>query len=201
MASAKSSPDTREAILDAATRQFAARGFDGTPLQAVADDVGIRKQSLLYHFPTKVQLREAVLNRLISRWNEVLPRLMRTTAEGYELFDAIVAEVEAFFSADPDRARLVVRELLDRPDQMSARLLGELQPILFLIGKVLRTGQDSGLVRKDVDPEAYVAIIAFMLVSGVAVDRVATPLLNTPDDQSRTIRELFRIARASLFTS
>ena len=56
--------DVRSEILRTATRLFAAKGFDGTSLKDIADAGGIRKPSLLYHFPSKEQLRLAVLEQL-----------------------------------------------------------------------------------------------------------------------------------------
>ncbi|HMJ12015.1 MAG TPA: helix-turn-helix domain-containing protein, partial [Polyangiaceae bacterium] len=67
------SSDVRAQILGAATRLFAAQGFEGTSLQDVAEEVGIRKPSLLYHFASKDELRQAVLRELLAHWKETLP--------------------------------------------------------------------------------------------------------------------------------
>ena len=55
---------------------FARDGVDGTSLQVVADAVGIRKPSLLHHFPSKTALRDAVLDELLAHWKDDLPRAM-----------------------------------------------------------------------------------------------------------------------------
>src|SRR5215831_12665716 len=55
----------KEEILDAATRLFAERGYEGASMNDVAERVGMRKASLFYHFATKDALYEAVLDRLV----------------------------------------------------------------------------------------------------------------------------------------
>ncbi|MCB0972531.1 MAG: helix-turn-helix transcriptional regulator, partial [Acidimicrobiales bacterium] len=47
---------TRERILAAALSLFAERGVEATSLDAVASEVGVRKQTLLYWFGSKEQL-------------------------------------------------------------------------------------------------------------------------------------------------
>ena len=84
--------DAREQTLDAATRLFAAQGYGGTSLSAIADAVGIRKASLLYHFPSKDALHRAVLDQILEHWSQVLPRLLEAAA-GDDRFDALLHEV------------------------------------------------------------------------------------------------------------
>ncbi|MGW0248517.1 TetR family transcriptional regulator [Nocardia goodfellowii] len=51
---------TSERILAAARMLFAARGYRATPMQVIADEVGITKAALYYHFESK----DAILHQL-----------------------------------------------------------------------------------------------------------------------------------------
>ena len=59
---AKRRDKAESAILGAATRLFAERGFEGTSIAAVGEHAGISKQNLLYYFPTKQDLYRRVLD-------------------------------------------------------------------------------------------------------------------------------------------
>ena len=53
----------RERVLRAATELFAAHGFRGTSLDAVATAVGITRQGVLHYFPSKTHLLLGVLEQ------------------------------------------------------------------------------------------------------------------------------------------
>ena len=63
--------DTRERILDAASRLFSERGFDGTPVAEVLSAAGVRSGSLYHFFPSKEALAEAVLARCADRLSQL----------------------------------------------------------------------------------------------------------------------------------
>lgn len=194
--------DVRSEILSQATRLFAEQGYDGTSVQQIADAVGIRKPSLLYHFKSKDQLRDNVLAEMLAHWNAVLPGLL-LKASTEERFDATMEALTEFFIEDPDRARLFLRETLDRPTHMQA-LLGEfVNPWITLLSNQLERAKKQGLVRQDVDPQAYVVEVITMAVAGTAViDTLGVVLpANTArgSTRKRHARELIRVARSSLY--
>jgi len=196
--------EVRDQILAAATRQFAQNGFDGTTLQTIADEVGVRKPSLLYHFPSKDALRFAVHQKMLDHWNEALPRLLHAATSGEGQFDAVISELVAFFTRDPDRARLIVREVLDRPTLVSTLINSHVRPWVDIVTNYIKKGQERGTIYDDVDPEAYVVQVINLVIASVATHACIGGLV--PEAQrgkvhSRHIDELVRVAKASLFKS
>ena len=194
--------DVRTRILNEATRLFAAQGVDGTALQEIADAVGVRKPSLLYHFPSKEALHVSVLEHLLSRWSEIVPRLLHAAARE-DRFDAILDATIAFFTADADRARLLLREALDRPAEMRELLVAHVRPWLGLIADSIRKAQAAGAMRQDVDPEAYVLQVIHLVVGTFTAGATLQILLGPGGRGKRGIdprltAELKRVARAAL---
>ena len=56
-------PTTSDRILDAALASFATRGYEATSLDALAKGLELTKQSILYWFPSKDAVLEAVIAR------------------------------------------------------------------------------------------------------------------------------------------
>ncbi len=59
-----SAKDTRERILDAALDLFIEQGFDGTSLREIAEQLGVTKAALYYHFESKDDILMALHLRL-----------------------------------------------------------------------------------------------------------------------------------------
>ena len=206
--------EVRAATIAAATRLFAAQGFEGTALQDIADAVGVSKPAVLHHFPSKEHVRQAVLDAILAHWNEALPRLLLAATASHDRFDAVFGETHRFFADDPDRARLIVRETLDRPAEMRKVLRGPVRQWLAAIAGYVRAGKENGRHYADVDPEAYVIHILLLVITATASAAVTSAILDDPTSaalaprgrdqghaRTRYDRELARIARASLFTS
>ncbi len=204
MASDRNGPrseSVRERILQEATRLFAENGYEGARLQAIADAVGIRKASLLYHFRSKEHLHAEVIAALLGHWKEEIPRLLLAATDERDRLASIVKALLRFFQEDPDRARLVIREVLDRPERVAAAVHEHLTPWMRLITDYIRMDQASGLVKADVDAEAFVSHIVLMVIAMLVAQQVTSALVDVGDGfPKRLARELVRISRDALFT-
>ena len=103
--------EAAERILDAAEARFAEHGFAGTSLGVISGDVGIRAPSLYKHFESKRDLYEAVLERLLDPYVELIGTLLEVPEEA----DRAAANIRAVFdhySAHPNLARLVQQACL-----------------------------------------------------------------------------------------
>ena len=190
--------DVRARILRESTRLFASRGFDATPIQAIADAVGVTKPTVVYHFGTKDELRTAVFETLLAHWRDELPRLMMAAAAGGPRLDALLHALFRFFLDDRDRARLILREMIDAPDAMRSLLRQQLQPLMRLVSEAIRAGQQNGTLRREVDPEAWTLVTVTAAIGVLAAGDLTNAIVAPEPDLDAQLHELVRVARTSL---
>ena len=132
--------DTRERLLRAAVPAFAAHGFARATLAGIADGAGIRRPSLLHHFPTKEALYAEVVGRVFGELGAALGAAMGSPGPFDARVEALCRAFTTFLHAHPDHARLVVRELVDGDGPGAAILRGPVAPLLDGVVAFVATG-------------------------------------------------------------
>jgi AcrR family transcriptional regulator len=75
---------TRERILEAASELFTEQGYDATSLREIADRLGFTKAALYYHFQSKDEILQALLEPADAMVRELVERLEAAeNAEGW----------------------------------------------------------------------------------------------------------------------
>jgi len=100
---------TRAALLAAATRRFAERGFAGTTLEDVATDIQATRGAIYHHFANKTALFEAVFEQLET---DAMELSAAAAARFPDPWPAALAALDVFLDhcCDPVYGRVVWQE-------------------------------------------------------------------------------------------
>jgi TetR/AcrR family transcriptional regulator len=151
----------RHHLIEEAIRHFGRDGYNGTSLDAIANTVGIRKQTLLYYFPTKEALLEACLTAAGVRLAEALNEALEGRQTYWDRAEAVIHAVFRLAEEWPEFPMFVREAGRLGPDAFQ-RFAAVLDPLRKRAIGFLETGMAEGHIRRQ-DP----ALLLFTLYTAV----------------------------------
>ncbi len=133
----------RLAILDAALEVFSAQGFRGATVDQIASEAGLSKPNLLYYFPSKEAMYDAVLSQLLDTWLDPLRTLDPEGDPLEEILSYVRLKLE--MSRDyPRESRLFANEIVQGAPRIHQVLSTDLKRLVDEKSEVIRGWIDSG---------------------------------------------------------
>jgi AcrR family transcriptional regulator len=153
--------------VDAALAAFGTRGYDATSLDSLAATLGVRKQTILYHFPSKEALLDAVIDEAGAELIAVLEEAISGSGEGWSRIDAVVRSVFRLAGRRPELLGLL-REVSRLGPPSATRFREMLGPFIERATKFLEEGMAAGEFRRQ---DARLLLLAtYSTVIGVATE-------------------------------
>ena len=189
----------RSTLVEEAIRQFGREGYNGASLDQIATAVGVRKQTLLYYFPTKDDLLEACLAAAGQRVAEVIAEALEGTDQPWERAEAVIHAVYALAEEWPEFP-MFIREAGRMDPSAFDRFAGALEPLRLRAIDFLQTGMDAGLIRKQ-DPALLLFTLYTAVIGSLTEASVLSSIVGSDDARSslhRREEEVIAFVRAAL---
>lgn len=149
--------ENRAKITAAALEIFAAEGFRGATIDAIAEKAGMSKPNLLYYFPSKEAIYRSVLEQLLDDWLDPLRSLDPDGDPATEIAAYLDRKME--MSRDfPLESRLFATEMLRGAPNLADVLSGELKALVDEKAAVIRGWSRAGRIA-NVDPRHLIFAI------------------------------------------
>lgn len=191
----------RRDLIEEAIRAFGREGYSGASLEQIASAVGIRKQTLLYYFPTKDALLEASLQAAGERVAHEMALALEDKQTYWDRAEAVIHAVFRLAEEWPEFP-MFIREAGRLGAEGFERFASVIDPLRKRAVDFLQAGMDAGEIREQ-DP----ALLLFMLYTAVVGSLTEASVLNAVvgKDRSRASlrrreREVIEFVRSALVT-
>lgn len=157
----RDSDRTQQAILQAATDDFAERGLAGARIDTIAERAGINKRLIYYYFSSKDELFRAVLELTYARIRDAERALELESVHPAEAVRRLITFTWQYYLDHPEFLTLLNTENLHRAGHLkdAARVRELNSPLVEALGHVLERGRLEGVFRGGVDAvQLYVSI-------------------------------------------
>jgi TetR/AcrR family transcriptional regulator len=190
--------ETESRILAAALDSFGTAGYDATSLDNLAAGLGLSKQAILYHWPSKAALLDAVIDHACLDLIVAFDGVLTEAGTGWERVEAVV---RAVFRVALRRPELLgfIREVSRLGGDASARIIGDLDPFVVRARDYLTREMDAGRIRR-CDP-GLLFVSAYSTVLGAATEVEVLRAVGVEPTLRSTVvrrRELLAFLRAAM---
>jgi AcrR family transcriptional regulator len=162
---------SREAILAAAIAEFAAHGFRGATVDAIARRARLNKAMIYYHFEDKLALYLEILRSIFTAIRDRSAAIVASPATPQEKLAAFIDAFGAEADARPYLPRLMMLEIADGARRLDPPTLRVMTGVFLNLRAILEEGRAAGVFRA-ADPLATY----FNIIGPTMFFRAAAPV-------------------------
>jgi TetR/AcrR family transcriptional regulator, cholesterol catabolism regulator len=151
----KKSALTRQRILDAAASIFALKGYGRTLMGEIAESAGIHITALYYHFNTKDDLAEGVINHIAFVNHRDIVHCMKALPPEATFFEKLRTAIRTQLEGIVTHREYILAQskvLTELPDARQERHRAIWRKSAAFWRQLLQEGKKAGAIRADLDP-------------------------------------------------
>ena len=186
--------DVRQAILDLAYGKFAEHGFKKVTMDEIASELAISKKTVYKYFASKEAILEEIVNQRLKRAEEVLKSVLSHTGPVDERIHMVAEMFPRFVDADWQR---LIADVTHSVPSVSKKIQAMVTYFITKVApSVLKDGQKSGVIRKDIDVDVFT-----MAYLGAAKELLNSDFLaKHPVTEEVIPKQIFRIFTEGILT-
>ncbi len=177
---------SKEDVVRAAGRLFAERGFHGTSMRDLGDELGLLGSSLYSHIDGKNELLVEVIRRGGSMFQDLADEVLGTDADPAEQLRLLIRGHVQIIVDHLDEARTFLNEARFLPPEERTVVLEMRDRYEQTYRRIIEHGVDAGIFSADRDP-TLMAILVLSLLN--ALDRWYRP--GGPNDPNEISQRMF----------
>lgn len=169
---------TKEKILEMAEKEFLLKGFSGARIAEIADKAGVNQAMLYYHFKTKEELFNRVMEEKVKQLQGSV--IVVLEMEGMTVVEKLVEMIVRHFNflcQNPDLPRFVINEVIANTeyiDKMKKENLPVLQDLIGRLQRDLDEAARRGEVRQVDAATLLMDILSVNIFSFIVIPILAT---------------------------
>jgi AcrR family transcriptional regulator len=140
----------RAALLGAAVRVFARKGFHGARVGDVASEAGVAHGHVYHYFSSKDELLETIFRETWAALLAAMREVEESDDAAREQLRKVGAIVLRTWTRDPDLVRVLVNEVTRGPQLQQE--IAEIRQAFQAIERIVAAGQRRGELREELDP-------------------------------------------------
>jgi AcrR family transcriptional regulator len=195
---------TRASILKAAVAEFAAKGYSGARTDQIAKRAKSNIRMLYHYFGGKDGLYVCVLEEVLAQLRAEELQLDFSDTDPLDGVLQMFDFINGHFARHPELRHLLAFENLNRAQHLkrSTRIPEMATPVLGLLGRLIRRGEQSGVFRPGVDPlQLYITMVSLAYYSkshAFTLSRIFEQDLLSPEWQQAQRAHTHQLLRAFL---
>jgi AcrR family transcriptional regulator len=202
----KESLSSKDAILAAARREFAARGFSGARVESISRAADCNKAMLFYYFSSKEKLYQAVLARALGEIFAEIGRVVRERLTPESFMERFPEIYIRFLARNPDLPRILIFDLIHNPENISRAMVEILRENASFMPErlleMIRTWHGQGLI-SEADPLHFmlnvISLSIFSFIGRPMVEAISGFKISDDDEfYNARIRSVVRILKKGM---
>ena len=170
---------TRQEIVKAGLRAFANKGYAAARLEDVAEEAGVTRGAIYWHFENKEDLYIQLMEQTLERYKRQVHRALEIEGSPLTKIRTLLRDLFVMLEDDEDY-RAAYTTFLFRPTQTSETRdqLDRVFAFMGELGRTLRTLIQEGIEVGEVDPstDPFVASVALVsYINGVELSWLVAP--------------------------